>query len=48
MIFFSMRNYEGSVSDMTLISDITACLALTSYIVFTVYGINSIVKCSAK
>ena len=48
MIFFSMRNYEGSDGNMMLIGEVTAYLALISYIVFTVYGIISIVKHSTK
>ena len=48
MIFFSMRNYEGSDGSMMLIGEVTAYLALISYIVFTVYGIISIVKHSTK
>lgn len=48
MIFFSMRNYEGSDGSMMFIGEATAYLALISYIVFTVYGIISIVKHSTK
>ena len=48
MIFFSMRNYEGSDGSMMFIGEATAYLALISYIVFTVYGIISIVKRPTK
>ena len=48
MIFFSMRNYEGSDGSMAFIGEVTAYLALISYIVFTVYGIISIVKRQTK
>jgi hypothetical protein len=48
MIFSSMRNYEGSDNSMMFIGEVTAYLALISYIVFTVYGIISIVKHPTK
>ena len=48
MIFFSMRNYEGSDGSMMFIGEATAYLALISYIVFCFYGIISIVKRQTK